>query len=169
MATMPIINRPISFGPYEISAIQRFWRRLTLRPFKQYSLYMIRPDDVPADTVGCDDELVAVNRLTSVGHVSLEVIYNDLLSLHTYNYGDGLINALWGSDLRLMSAHVDGDDIAHIELEGSLAAREVCAVPRIRQQLTEPARQIRSGTGFVRATEVTVNDRSLEDLLRGEV
>lgn len=166
---MPKLKNITSIGPFSITPLQRLWRAMTLRPLKQYKLYMIRPDNVHTDEVGCDDEIVPVNRLTTARTVSLTIIYEDLLSLHDYEYGDGLVNALWGSDLHLISASVDGTDVAHIELGGTLAAREACSVSRIRSQLTLPAKQLFSGSGHVRTVEVTVRGRPLEELLSGSV
>lgn len=163
---MPKLSYITSLSPLHVTPIQRFWRAITLRPLKQYKLYMIRPDNVHTDEVGCDDEIVPVNRLTTASAVSLTIIYEDLLSLHDYEYGDGLVNALWGSDLHLIAASVDGNDVAHIELGGTLAAREVCSVPRIRSQLTLPAKQLFSGSGHVRTVEVTIEGRPLEELLK---
>lgn len=133
---------------------------------KSYKLFMIRPDPDLTDRVGCDDEIVEVRRLTSAQFVSIELIYNDLLSLHNRQYSEDLINALWESNLTLERAYVDGDDVARILLNGELVASETCSVPRMAEQLRRPALQVRSGTGFVRRTEVTVNGVSLEDALR---
>lgn len=147
------------------------WRRFLdhwvfRRPLRTYQLYMIRPDSNPTDHVGCDDEVVAVNRATTA-IVSIELIYNDLLSLRMRDYGDGLVNALWESRLLLESAYVDADDVAHISLTGEIVVRESCTAPRIKSQLERPALQIHSGTGTVRATQVQINGRPLDDVLAG--
>lgn len=146
---------------------QRFLDRWVFRrPLRVYQLYMIREDTDPTNRVGCDNEVVAVNRATTA-IVSLELIYNDLLSLRMRDFGSGLTNALWGSRLTLDSTYVDANDIAHIHLSGKLEAREICAAPRIKAQLERPALQIHSGTGTVRATQIQVNGRPLDDVLAG--
>jgi len=111
--------------------------------------------------IGCDDSVVAVERIIPLTNSVLRASLNELLSVHDQGYGQsGLYNALYQSTLKV-------DDItliaakATIYLSGKVLLGGVCDNPRFDAQIKETALQFST----VRQVSVFVNKIPLEQIL----
>jgi hypothetical protein len=114
--------------------------------------------------IGCDDSVVAVERIIPLTNSVLRASLNELLSVHEQDYGQsGLYNALYQSTLKV-------DDItliaakATIYLSGNVLLGGVCDNPRFDAQIKETALQFST----VKQVSVFVNKIPLEQILSGK-
>lgn len=114
--------------------------------------------------IGCDDSVVAVERIIPITNAVLRASLNELLSVREREYGQsGLYNALAQSTLKL-------DDVtlvagkATLYLSGNVVLGGTCDAPRVKAQLEETARQFSS----VRQVSILVNKIPLEQILSGK-
>jgi hypothetical protein len=114
--------------------------------------------------IGCEDSVVAVERIIPATSAVLRAALNELLSIRDPQYGEsGLHNALASSTLKL-------DDVslvagrATIYLSGNLALSGVCENPRVDAQIKETALQFST----VHQVSVLVNKIALEQILSGK-
>ncbi len=126
-------------------------------------IFMIAQNDAGklGKKIGCDDSVVAVERIIPVTNAVLRASLNELLSVREQNYGEsGLYNALYQSTLKL-------DDVslvagrATIYLSGKVVLGGVCDNPRVDAQIKETALQFST----VRQVSVLVNKIPLEQVL----
>lgn len=111
--------------------------------------------------IGCEDSIVAVNRVIPQTSAPLTAALKELLSLRERNYGQsGLYNALYQSTLKL-----DGVSIVNaraiINLSGGLMLGGVCDNPRVKAQLEEIALQFPT----VREVAIFINNVPIEKAL----
>ncbi|MBM3129063.1 MAG: hypothetical protein FJ009_10640 [Chloroflexi bacterium] len=114
--------------------------------------------------IGCDDSVVAVERIIPLTNAVLRASLNELLSLRASEYGEsGLRNALAPSTLKV-------DDItlvagrATIYLSGNLALGGACDNPRVDAQIKETALQFST----VRQVSILINKIALDKILSGK-
>ncbi len=87
-----------------------------------------------ATTFGCGDEIEMVNRSVSTT-TPLKTAIEELLSVHTRNYGlSGLTTALYQNNFTVSSVVITGTH-ADIDLTGSIMMDGVCDNPRIQEQM----------------------------------
>jgi hypothetical protein len=129
-------------------------------------IFMIALNDVGklGKKIGCDDSVVAVERIIPVTNSVLRASLNELLSVRDQDYGQsGLYNALYQSTLKL-------DDVAlvagkaTIYLSGQVLLGGVCDNPRVDAQLKETALQFST----VKQVSVFVNKIPLDQVLSGK-
>ncbi|MGB8644772.1 MAG: GerMN domain-containing protein [Anaerolineae bacterium] len=134
--------------------------------FTHVKIYLIAMQDNgrSGPPVGCGDSAIAVDRQIPPTNGPLAAALNQLLSLHSKDYGQsGLYNALYQSNLQLSSvAIING--LATIRLTGKLQSGGVCDDPRIIAQLTQTALQFST----VRTTAIYVNGTPIQALLSGK-
>lgn len=112
-------------------------------------------------SVGCGDELVAVEQRVPSTRAPLTAALQALLSLKEREYGQsGLYNALYQSDLQLARVAIESGT-ATIELRGQLRLGGVCDAPRVEAQLRQTALQFPT----VQRVHVTVNGTPLQQVL----
>jgi hypothetical protein len=111
--------------------------------------------------VGCDDSVVAVERIIPITNAPLRASLNELLSVREQDYGQsGLYNALYQSTLKV-------DDItlvaskATIYFSGKVLLGGVCDNPRFDAQIKETALQFST----VKQVSVFVNKIPLDQVL----
>jgi hypothetical protein len=113
--------------------------------------------------IGCGDSVVPVIITVSDASASLRGALDKLLAVRTPYYGQsGLYNALFRSDLRLVSVSVQ-NNTAEIKLGGALTIGGVCDTSRILAQFEATALQF-SG---VKQVNVYLNGKKLQDLFSG--
>lgn len=131
---------------------------------EHYKIYMIAEGDngKQGKRFGCSDSLVTVERQVVSGSVISDV-YQDFLDIHDQKFEDTeLTNALYGSDLHLDSATVQGHT-AYILLSGTLKKPvDDCERQRITAQLEEPAKQFQG----VKEIDIKVNSAPLSEALK---
>jgi LysM repeat protein len=110
--------------------------------------------------LGCDDELVWVQRQVVVNGAPLEAALREALTLDPDVLDEELYNALLGTELEIEQVSVV-DGTAEMRLRGSIGVGGVCELPRLEAQLTEVALQ------FDTVTEVNVwiDGRPLSEVL----
>ena len=99
--------------------------------------------------LGCNDELVWVQRQVVVNGAPLEAALREALTLDPDMLDQDLYNALLGTELEIEQVSVV-DGTAEMRLRGSIGVGGVCEIPRLEAQLTEVALQ------FDTVTEVNV-------------
>ena len=100
--------------------------------------------------IGCNDSIVAVDRMIPVTQAPLTASLNELFSIHDKNYGQsGLYNALANAKLKVDSAAVINGK-ATIYISGTLNLGGVCDDPRVQAQIEQVALQ------FATVKEVSV-------------
>lgn len=129
-------------------------------------IFMIAQNDAGklGKKIGCDDSVVAVERIIPVTNAVLRASLNELLSVREQSYGEsGLYNALHQSTLKL-------DDVtliagkATIYLSGKVVLGGTCDNPRVDAQIKETALQFST----VRQVSILVNKIPLEQILSGK-
>jgi spore germination protein GerM len=129
-------------------------------------IFMIAQNDAGrlGKKIGCDDSVVAVERIIPTTNAVLRASLNELLSVHEQNYGEsGLYNALYQSTLKL-------DDVslvagrATIYLSGKVVVGGTCDNPRVDAQIKETALQFST----VKQVSILVNKIPLEQILSGK-
>jgi LysM repeat protein len=110
--------------------------------------------------LGCNDELVWVQRQVVVNGVPLEAALRETLTLDPDVLDQELYNALLGTELEIEQVSVV-DGTAEMRLRGPIGVGGVCDIPRLEAQLTEVALQ------FDTVTEVNVwiDERPLSEVL----
>jgi LysM repeat protein len=111
--------------------------------------------------LGCNDELVWVQRQVAANGVPLEAALRETLALDPDVLDEkGLYNALLGTELEIEQVSVV-DGTAEMRLRGSIGVGGVCELPRLEAQLTEVALQ------FDTVTEVNIwiDGRPLSEVL----
>ena len=111
--------------------------------------------------IGCDDSIVAVERLIPVTTAPLTAALRELFSFRDAQIGkSGLYNALAQSSLKIESVAMIGDR-AEIQLSGALKLGGVCDNPRVDAQIKETALQFSN----IKSVSVTINGTPLEKIL----
>lgn len=126
-------------------------------------VFYIAPNDNGQNgkLVGCGDSVVSVNKEIPATTTPLYVAMALLLGDKKKDYGEsGLYNSLYQSDLRIKSIDMK-DDVATINLTGSIALGGVCDNPRFGAQLEETAMQFSA----VKEVNFFINGKSLESAL----
>ena len=116
-----------------------------------------------AETIGCDDALVAVPRTVEAAQEPLPFALQQLLSAPEQTVTDdnrALYNAFAQSNLTVESATIV-DSTAVIKLTGQLTMGGACDQPRIKEQLHATATQFNG----VNDVEVTLNGRPFDEFL----
>ncbi|MEE1620989.1 hypothetical protein ACQ3I4_08335 [Zafaria sp. Z1313] len=105
------------------------------------TVYYVALDDrgIAGRRIGCGDSLVAAATEPVRFTDQLEASLERLLDAGTPPRDAGLVNALARSELRFVSATVDGDSVT-VMLTGRLVSAGTCDAPRLREQLEETAR-----------------------------
>lgn len=135
----------------------------TSLPFATVKVYYIALEDngVSGAPVGCGDSAIAVEYPIGFGKGPLEYAYEKLLYARERTVGEsGLYNALYQSDLTLVSAEIR-DGTAVIALEGTLLLGGECDSPRVQAQLEMIPGQFPEVT----AVEISLNGKPLADAL----
>jgi hypothetical protein len=129
-------------------------------------IFMIAQNDAGklGKKIGCNDSIVAVERIIPLTNSVLRASLNELLSVRDQDYGQsGLYNALYQSALKL-------DDVAlvagkaTIYLSGKVLLGGVCDNPRVDAQIKETALQFST----VKLVSILVNKIPLEQILSGK-
>lgn len=129
-------------------------------------IFMIALNDAgrQGKKIGCNDSVVAVERIIPITTAVLRASLNELLSVREREYGQsGLYNALVQSTLKL-------DDVtlvagkATIYLSGNVMLGGACDAPRVHAQLEETARQFST----VRQVSIFINKIPLARILSGK-
>jgi hypothetical protein len=126
-------------------------------------LFFIALDDKgkSGKKIGCDDSIVAVERLIPVTTAPLTAALRELFSFRDAQIGkSGLYNALAQSSLKIESVAMIGDR-AEIQLSGALKLGGVCDNPRVDAQIKETALQFSN----IKSVSVTINGTPLEKIL----
>lgn len=133
---------------------------------KENKIFLIAINDngVSGKKIGCGDSVVAVVTQVADPAAPLRGTLDNLLAVHSQFYGQsGLYNALFRSDLKLKSVTIK-NEVAEIQLTGSLTLGGVCDSPRVQAQLEETALQFAT----VKSVNITINGKRLQDLLSGK-
>lgn len=136
---------------------------VTPLPYATVMLYYIALEDngVSGAPVGCGDSAVPVTYAVEFGRDALTNAYERLVGNRERTIGEsGLYNALYQSDLRVMSAEIK-DGKAIIALEGTLMLGGECDAPRAKAQLEMIPGQFPGVT----AMEITINGKPLDEVL----
>lgn len=126
-------------------------------------LFFIALDDKgkSGKKIGCDDSIVAVERLIPITTAPLTAALRELFSFRDAQIGQaGLYNALAQSSLKIESVAMIGDR-AEIQLSGALKLGGVCDNPRVDAQIKETALQFST----IKSVSVTINGTPLEKIL----
>lgn len=111
--------------------------------------------------IGCNDSLVAVDRIIPATTAPLTAALKELLSIHTQYYGQsGLYDSLYQSRLSVTSVAL-ADGKATIHLSGTYKLGGACDNPRFSSQITETALQFPT----VKQVAVFINGISLDTIL----
>lgn len=128
-------------------------------------LIAIEGNDTQSEKIGCNDQIIAVERKIPSTKAPLTQALQELFSLHDQYYGQsGLYNALYQSQLSISSVSIDTLGKATIKLTGKLQSGGVCDDPRIKAQITKTALQFPT----VKNVEIFINEEKLDDLLSGK-
>jgi len=128
-------------------------------------LIAIEGNDTQSEKIGCNDQVIAVDRKIPSTKTPLTQALQELFSLHDQYYGQsGLYNALYQSHLSISSVSIDTQGKATIRLRGQLQSGGVCDDPRIKAQITKTALQFST----VRIVEIFINGENLDELLSGK-
>jgi hypothetical protein len=127
-------------------------------------IFLIALDDAGklGKKIGCDDSVVAVERIIPLTNAVLRASLNELLSVREREYA-GLYNALAQSTLKLDDVSIVSNR-AMIYLSGNLMLGGTCDAPRVKAQLEETALQFST----VRQVSILVNKIPLDQLLSGK-
>jgi len=129
-------------------------------------IFMIAQNDAGklGKKIGCDDSVVAVERIIPVTNAVLRASLNELLSVREQVYGEsGLYNALYQSTLKLDDVGIVGGN-ATIYLSGKVVLGGTCDSPRVDAQIKETALQFLT----VKQVSIFVNKIPLEQMLSGK-
>ena len=129
-------------------------------------IFMIAQNDAGklGKKIGCDDSVVAVERIIPLTNSVLRASLNELLSVRDQNYGQsGLYNALYQSTLKLDDVTLVASK-ATIFLSGKVLLGGVCDNPRVDAQIKETALQFST----VKQVSILVNKIPLEQILSGK-
>jgi hypothetical protein len=111
--------------------------------------------------IGCDDSIVAIDRVIPATIAPLTAALKELFSLTDRNYGQsGLYNALYQSRLKIDSISIVSGK-ATIRLSGSLVLGGVCDTPRVQAQIEQVALQFST----VKTVAVYLNNVPLQQAL----
>lgn len=111
--------------------------------------------------IGCNDSVVAVDRVIPETLGVLTAALNELFSLHEKNFGaSGLYNSLYQSTLKLDGAAVINGR-ATIAISGKLVRGGVCDDPRVKYQIEETVLQFAT----VKSVAVTINGVAIDKVL----
>jgi hypothetical protein len=114
--------------------------------------------------IGCEDSVVAVERIIPATIAPLRASLNELFALHEPEYGEaGLRNALAPSALKVDDVSIVAGR-ALIYLSGNLVLGGVCDNPRVDAQIRETALQFST----VRQVSVLLNKIALDKILSGK-
>lgn len=130
---------------------------------EDYKIYMVAINDngKRGKRIGCGDSLVPVKWQTVRPNRLIDV-YQDIVGVQGYDFGDGLNNPLAESKLSVVTATVDDSGTARIYLSGAFSVSGRCDAERVRAQLEQPAYQF----GGVRKVLVYINNILLSDVIR---
>ncbi len=106
---------------------------------KEIKIYLIAINDSKhqGKIIGCNDMLVAVERNVKVDKSPLESAITELLNTKDT---DEFKNYVKGIQLMLFQVTMAGG-VADVYLNGELTINGTCDIPRIREQLSETAKQ----------------------------
>jgi LysM repeat protein len=110
--------------------------------------------------LGCNDELVWVQRQVVANDTPLEAALREALTLDPDVLDQDLYNALLGTELEIEQVSVV-DGTAEMRLRGSIGVGGVCELPRLEAQLTEVALQFDTVT----EVHVWIDGRPLSEVL----
>ena len=114
--------------------------------------------------IGCNDSVVAVERIIPVTNAVLRASLNELLAVREREYGSsGLYNALAQSTLKLDAVTLVAGK-ATIYLSGNVMLGGACDNPRVEAQLKETALQFST----VRQVSIFINKIPLDQVLSGK-
>ncbi len=140
--------------------------KLSPGAFNKVKIFMVAVNDngKSGPKIGCGDSIVAVDRSITPTSMPLTAAIQELLSIHSQNYGQsGLYNALYQSNLQVSAvALVNGT--ATIRLTGKFLLGGVCDNPRFRAQINETALQFST----VKRVSVFINNVPMDQLLSGK-
>ncbi|HEY5667745.1 MAG TPA: hypothetical protein VIR03_01130 [Candidatus Saccharimonadales bacterium] len=130
---------------------------------EDYKIYMVAINDngKRGKRIGCGDSLVAVKWQT-VRPNRLVDVYQDMVGVQGYDFGDGLNNPLVESQLSVVSATVDDSGVARVYLSGAFSVSGKCDAERIRAQLEQPAFQFKGVSKIL----VYINNILLSDAIK---
>lgn len=136
----------------------------TIAPGKiSIKIFLVAIDDngKSGKKIGCNDSVIAVERLVPETLGVLTAALNELFSIHERNLGgSGLYNSLYQSTLKLDGAAVINGR-ATIAISGKLVRGGVCDDPRVKSQIEETALQFAT----VKSVAVTLNGVPLDKAL----
>lgn len=136
----------------------------TTSGMQKIKIFMIGIDDngKGGEKIGCGDSVIAVEREIKPTQAVIKASMEELLSLKKETYGEsGLVNTLYQSNLKFLSAVIDDKGIATVKLSGDLVLGGVCDNPRIKAQLEQTVKQFST----VKSVEILINNKKLNDLL----
>ena len=118
----------------------------------------LEDDGKSGKKIGCNDSVVAVERLVPRTTAPLGAAIRELVSIRDRMYGQsGLYNALSQSSLRVDAVGL-ANGVAEIRLSGTFKTGGACDNPRIEAQIKETALQFST----VRTVQVFINDAPLD-------
>ena len=129
-------------------------------------IFMIAQNDAGklGKKIGCDDSVVAVERIIPLTNSVLRASLSELLLVRDQDYGQsGLYNALYQSTLKLDDVTLVASK-ATIYLSGKVVLGGTCDSPRVDAQIKETALQFST----VKQVSVMVNKIPLEQILSGK-
>ena len=111
--------------------------------------------------IGCNDSLVAVDRMIPTTNAPLTAALKELFSIHDRYYGQsGLYNSLANANLKLDGATIVNGN-ATVNLSGTLGLGGVCDDPRAQEQIKQVVLQFST----VKQANVFLNGIALEKAL----
>ena len=112
--------------------------------------------------VGCADSLIAVNRTVNPTDQPIQAALADLFAIKEQQLGQsGLYNAIWQSNLQVLSATVNGNGTATVAITGQVMLGGECDTPRFEGQILET---ILAAPG-VKDAAVFLNGKPIEQAL----
>lgn len=139
-------------------------RTLTLAPgTMRVKLFFVALEDngKSGKKIGCNDSIVAVERIIPATQAPLTAALKELLSVRARYYDQtGLYNSLYESNLKVDGISIVGGK-ALIHLSGKVILGGVCDNPRVEAQIKETALQFAT----VKQVAVFVNGVPLEKIL----
>lgn len=127
----------------------------------QFYLVALGDGGQSGESIGCGDSLVPVDIDFDAATAPMTAALNALFSIDSRIYGQsGLYNALYQSDLSVDSLDIV-DNVATINLSGTIQIGGVCDEPRLVAQIEEVALQYAS----VDQVSILLNGTPIEDTL----
>lgn len=167
ISATPITSNPLSPSPTPTQKIVQNspTSSPTQTPAKvsEVKIYLIAINDNGkiGEKIGCGDSVVSIVRKISPTTMPLTAAINELLAQKTQYYGQsGLYNALYQSDLKLVSAVVK-DGVATVYISGQMKLGGVCDDPRVEAQLTKTVTQFST----VKKADIFIDGKSLKEVL----